>query len=219
MQNCSVPVLAIDGHARAGKGTARERVAEALGWNELDSGLLYRLVAYLGQEGDTEDHYKVVAGGISDVRISKGIVYLYGRELSHELRTPEIDALVPRVAAISEVRSSLRIVQERMRVSPGLVADGRDMAFLFTSPNVHRFFITASLTERARRQVLEMKKKDQIIGIERVIESLRQRDLMDQTRTANPLQIHPEAEVIDTTDMSESEVAEHIITAYRSKTV
>ncbi|MES3004628.1 MAG: (d)CMP kinase [Patescibacteria group bacterium] len=217
-QNTDIPVITLDGDAGAGKGTTRILVAQRLAWNELDSGVLYRLVAYLGQDSPTEDHYRIIAQGLVGVRMSEGKVFLFDRVLTDkELRTSAMDAAAAKVARDKEVRLALREIQERARSGRGLVTDGRDMGTIFIAPNVYRFYLTADAEVRARRRVAQDLDKDVVPSVLEVRRSLEERDLMDKTRAVSPLTLHPEAVVVDTTHMKPEEVAEHIISIYKSK--
>jgi len=214
-QDTQVPVIALDGDAGAGKGTVRQLIAKALRWHELDSGILYRLVAFLGQDAPTEDHYRIIASGIIGLRMSQGKIFLYGRIFTDaDLRTERIDALASRVALDSEVRAALREIQLSFRTGPGLVADGRDMGKLFESPNVHRYFITASVEERAKRRLIQNLNQGRIMSVDEVRRGLAERDLADKTRLHSPSVPHPDAEVIDTTNINQFQVADYILSKF-----
>ncbi|MFA7216669.1 MAG: (d)CMP kinase [Candidatus Paceibacterota bacterium] len=211
MSQISVPVIAIDGVAGSGKGTVRRKVAEILGWNELDSGILYRIVAYISlyKFFSSKEEFVKASHLIKGVIMSNGKILYEGINIAEYLRLPIIDEFVPKVAAIEEVRSSLREIQMGMRKPPGLVAEGRDMCFIFDSSC--KFFLTASAEERARRRVSQMSAQGVFLGYREVLKAVLERDFQDSTRKASPLKIHPDALKIDTTFIKADKVAQIII--------
>ena len=158
----AAPVIAIDGPSGSGKGTVAGRVASALGWHLLDSGALYRIVAWAGLQrgvdlGDGEQLAELAAGLKIEQR--EGAISVDGHDVTRAIRAEAISAGSSQVARQPPVRTALRAVQLGMRRPPGLVADGRDLGtVVFPDANL-KVFLDASAEERARRrhrQLLEL---------------------------------------------------------------
>lgn len=166
----AAPVIAIDGPSGSGKGTVAGRVASALGWHLLDSGALYRIVAWAGLErgmdlGDGERLAELAAGLKIEQR--EGAIRVDGHDVTRAIRAEAISAGSSQVARQPPVRTALRAVQLGMRRPPGLVADGRDMGtVVFPDANL-KVFLDASAEERARRrhrQLLELEPDVKVSG-------------------------------------------------------
>ena len=149
------PVIAIDGPGGSGKGTVAGRVAGALGWHLLDSGALYRIVAWAGLErgialADGERLGELAA----TLRIAHGAaaIIVDGHDVTHAIRAERISAGSSEVARQPPVRAALRAMQLAMRRPPGLVADGRDMGTVVFPDAALKVFLDASAEERARRR-------------------------------------------------------------------
>ena len=211
----AVPVIALDGESGTGKGTTRSLVAKKLGFHELDSGVLYRLVALLSiLEGVRDNIGFVKLAKEMSVEMTGGQVTLNNQDVTEDIRTPEVDEVVPLVAKVEEVRLALRDVQLNKRILPGLVADGRDMGEIFEGPLVARFFIVTDIEERARRRVEQFRLKGTTLEFEAVLSAMRRRDELDKTRTTSPLVMHPEAVLINTTSIPRDVVAEMVVQRY-----
>lgn len=211
MSQISVPVIAIDGVASSGKGSVRKKVADILGWNELDSGVLYRIVAYICIYKFFSSKKEIISasGLVEKIIMSSGKIIYEGVDIAGYLRLPVIDDFVPKISSIKEVRSSLKKIQMGMRKPPGLVAEGRDMCYLHEKSC--KFFLTASAEERARRRVAQMSAQGILLEYEKALKSIEERDLQDRTRKVSPLRIHPDALEIDTTSLKVDEVVQIII--------
>ena len=162
------PVLAIDGPSGSGKGTVAGLLAKRLGWNLLDSGALYRLLAFAaGNHGidlTNEEALKVLAAHL-DVQFThaKGgqgqHIILEGDDVTDVIRTEQVGAGASQVAALPAVRDALLQRQRAFLEAPGLVADGRDMGTVIFPSAPLKIFLTASAEERARRRYLQVKNK------------------------------------------------------------
>ncbi len=209
-QDTSVPVVTIDGGAGVGKGTARKGVAKALGYHGLDSGVLYRAVAYQCHiKGITETPGIVAEALQLKISMIDDGVFLNDRDETRNIRSNTTGRLASLVAPIPEVREALRALQWKMRRKPGLVADGRDQGFLFF--NAHRFFLTASLEVQAERDLKRIRESGGDTSYESVLEEIKRRDELDRTRKSNPLRAHPCAIIIDTTYLTPEKVVERIL--------
>lgn len=208
----TVPVLAIDGGSASGKGTVAMRVAQALGWHYLDSGALYRLTALAarraGIDWDDETAVAAIAERL-DVRFTANAITLCGEDVSDAIRSEEISAGASRVATLPAVRAALLFRQRAFRRPPGLVADGRDMATVVFPDSATKVFLVASLEMRAMRRHKQLIEKGMAVSIANLLLDLRERDERDSQRGAAPMQQSPDAELLDTTNLTiESAVAQ-----------
>lgn len=208
----AAPVIAIDGPSGSGKGTIAARVAERLGWRLLDSGALYRIVAWaaFGRGMPLEDaeglaamtRALVIEQGATTVRVD-------GVDVTTAIREERISVGAAAVATLPEVRQTLRGVQQGMRVAPGLVADGRDMGTEVFRDAELKIFLDASVEERARRRHKQLMEKGSSVSLRDLFASIQARDQSDRNRAVSPLRRAPDAISIDTTEMSvEAVVAE-----------
>lgn len=214
------PVVAIDGPSGSGKGTVAGLLAKRLGWNLLDSGALYRLLAFAaGNHGidlTNEEALKVLAAHL-DVQFThaKGgqgqHIILEGEDVTDVIRTEQVGAGASQVAALPAVRDALLQRQRAFLEAPGLVADGRDMGTVVFPDAPLKIFLTASAEERARRRYLQLKNKGIDSDQAQLAEEIRTRDERDSQRTVAPLKPAKGAILVDSTEMSIEAVVESIL--------
>jgi cytidylate kinase len=218
----SIPVIAIDGPAASGKGTIAAGVARALGFRLLDSGALYRLVAYqalaAGVAPDDEPALAAVAAAL-DPRFEGGRILLDAADVTEAIRREDVGAAASRIAVHPAVRTALYERQRAFRLPPGLVADGRDMGTVVFPDAALKVFVTATAEERARRrhkQLIEKGNPGNIVGL---LRDIRERDARDSGRSTAPLEPAADAVILDTTDMTIDAAIAAVLDEYRQRTV
>ena len=209
--------MAIDGPAGAGKSTIAKLAAEKLGYAYIDTGAMYRSVAWkFLQTGKAFDEDFI--SGLSktmlidfkpEAKINR--VFVDGTEVTDAIRTPEVTAIVSRVAAIGAVREAMVDQQRRMGEAGGVLMDGRDIGTV-VFPNAQlKIFLTASVEERARRRYAEMVAKGQQVDLQQLQADIAERDKQDSERPISPLRQAEDALLLDTSDMGISEVTDRIL--------
>jgi cytidylate kinase len=215
----SVPVIAIDGPSGSGKGTIARGLARRLGWNLLDSGALYRLVALVATERSVAlDNAEELAEAAAtmDVEFSSANdserILLSGRDVTRQLRTEEVGATASVVAALPRVREALLDRQRAFARQPGLIADGRDMGSMVFPQATLKVFLTATPEERARRRHNQLKEKGIDVSLPALSREIAERDARDANRKVAPLRTAEGAHILDTTGMTPTEVVEQVVT-------
>lgn len=207
-------IVAIDGPSGSGKSTVARAVADALGLEMLDTGAMYRAVtvAVLDQGTDLQDVVAVAAvARAADIELGER-VRLNGRDVTAEIRTPEVTANVSTVSAYPDVRSTLVAHQRAWAAAHGGgVAEGRDIGTVVFPDATVKVFLTASDEERARRRQLDEEAARRSVDVEEVRSDLARRDALDSQRAASPLRIAPDALVIDSTQMSVDDVVAEVV--------
>lgn len=216
-------IVAIDGPAGSGKSTIARELARRFGFEKLDTGAMYRAVAFAaadrGIDLDDEASVEALARAIS-IRFSPeaGVsrVTVDGRDVSREIRTPAVDASVSKVSAYPGVREAMLEPQRAAAVDHDIVAEGRDIGTIVFPHAEVKVFLTADPRERARRRVLQRHAGEQVeLGaledeVAATLVSIEQRDALDATRDVAPLVAAPDAVTIDSTAFTIDEVVEQI---------
>ncbi len=218
--NFKAPVITIDGPSGSGKGTIAGLLAKQLGWNLLDSGALYRLLAFAavnhGVKRDNEAALTMLAAHL-DVQFIAAAngqpqrIILEGDDVSQAIRTEEVAAGASEVAALPAVRDALLQRQRAFQEAPGLVADGRDMGTVVFPDSPLKVFLTASAEERARRRYLQLKGKVDGVSLSSLLDEIRARDERDTQRAVAPLKPAADAIQLDSTELSIEQVLERIM--------
>jgi CMP/dCMP kinase len=217
-------VIAIDGPAAAGKSTAGRALAARLGYRYIDTGALYRAVAWLAdREGIAAADPEAVGARVraADFRIGgepeRPLILVDGRDVSGEIRSERMSQLSSRLSALPEVRAALLDLQRRIGADGGVVMDGRDIGtVIFPGADV-KFFVSASATARARRRHAELAAKGCDADPERVRAELEERDRRDAGRDHAPLKPADDAVTIDTTELPPGQVLERMLTVVQSR--
>lgn len=215
-------VVAIDGPGGAGKSTTARAVAARLGLSYLDTGALYRCVALRAvEEGLALDDGARIAeiARHLDVRFEAGSerVTLGERDVTTEIRTPEMSQAASKVSALPPVREALVELQRRSARAPGTVAEGRDMGTVIFPDARLKVFLDATVDERARRRAADLRGLGRPDAIEEVRAQLAERDARDSGRAVAPLRRAPDAVVLDTTDLAFEEVVDRIVAEARAR--
>jgi cytidylate kinase len=222
----AVPVVTIDGPSGSGKGTISQWLAAKLGWQLLDSGALYRLVALAGQQADADLNDPAAMAEIAehlDIAFylepgEEGVrTCLLGKDVSRVLRTEECGRVASIVAAIPAVRTALLHRQRAFRSPPGLVADGRDMGTVVFPDAEVKIFLTASAEERAQRRYKQLNEKGIGASLPELLRDILKRDQRDQERAISPLKPAGDAVLLDTTGMSVAEVCDRVFREFQSR--
>ncbi|MGH8141091.1 MAG: (d)CMP kinase [Steroidobacteraceae bacterium] len=218
------PVVTVDGPSGSGKGTVSRLVAQRTGWHLLDSGALYRLVAYAGRlagagSDDLQAHVRVAEQMHVDFQFdARGErIVLDGREVSAALREEGVGAGASQVAAWGPLRAVLLDRQRAAAREPGLIADGRDMGTVVFPGAQLKIFLTATAQERARRRYNQLKEKDSGVSLAALSRDIAERDRRDETRPVAPLVPALDAIVLDSTALSAAEVADRILSYGRAR--
>ena len=212
--------IAIDGPAGAGKSTVARAVAKKLGILYLDTGAMYRAMALKAmREGiDPNDKEQVLPLLECTEIYAKNIggtqhTYLDGEDISGLIRTPEISRGASDISAIPDVRIKLAQIQRNIAHTSDVVMDGREIGSYVIPECENKFYVTASVDERARRRLLELKEKgrDNGMTVEDMAKDIAERDYNDSNRAFALLLRLPEAILIDTTDLTIDEAVNAVL--------
>ena len=216
----AIPVIAIDGPSASGKGTIAQLVADVLGFAYLDSGALYRVVAFAAQQknidwNDAEavaEHAKTL-----NIQFKNGQVYLNATDISDEIRTEAMGKGASQVAVHAPLRAALVELQHSFCQSPGLVADGRDMGTVIFPEASLKIFLTASTEVRAKRRYQQLIGNNQSANYESILSDLQERDARDKNRASAPLIMAKDAILLETDQLTISEAVNVVLQNYQHK--
>ena len=203
-----INVVTIDGPSASGKGALSRSIAYRFGFDILDSGLLYRLYAFLSHlKIDTDNISEVISKDISFVAEDDSVHVIYEEnEITNQLRSEDIAKIASEYSAKKEVRELLFDIQRSFYNEKGLVADGRDMGTVVFKDAKIKIFLTASTEIRAKRRYLELQNRGQEVNMPALIADIEKRDLKDSSRELSPLFPAEDAHIIDSSEMSLEEV-------------
>jgi len=201
-------IITIDGPSASGKGSLSRNLAKYLDFNILDSGLLYRIYAFLFSISANHDEVKeMINEQISFASDDDGIKVLKDtNDITLELRTEKTAKTASQISALEITRNNLLDIQRNFYSDRGLVADGRDMGTVVFPEARLKIFLEASAEVRAKRRYLELQNRGQEVNMPDLIADIESRDLKDRTRTISPLIPAEDSIVIDSSNMSLDEV-------------
>lgn len=209
-------IIAIDGHSSSGKSTMAKRLAKEIGYRYIDSGAMYRAVTLYAMKrgfikGSGEVDSEALVRSLPGIHIDfqPGSVgqrtLLNGQDVEDEIRGLAVSEHVSPVAAIPEVRSALTAMQKGFGRGKGIVMDGRDIGTTVFPEAEMKVFVTASPEERARRRTAELEAKGEQTDYAVVLENIKERDHLDETRAESPLRKAADAFFMDNSAMSPEE--------------
>jgi cytidylate kinase len=212
-------IITIDGPAGTGKSTVAHAVAERLGFDFLDTGAMYRAIGLeaLRREADLNDPRRLAfIARHARIEFDWGRhppgVLLSGEPVGHLLRGGEATRAASYVAVVPAIREMLVAEQQRIgRERPNLVTEGRDQGTVVFPHADLKFYLDAVPQERARRRVAQLRTRGEIVDYQEILNGIMARDTRDATRTVGPLAVPADAEVIDTTSLTQEQVIERIV--------
>ncbi len=217
-------VIAIDGPAGAGKSTVAQKLAARLGLAYVDSGATYRAAALkVLEDGVSPDDKGAVVSSVAaaDIRLQPCdtglVVLLGGRDVTAEIRTPEVTLAAAKVSRLPEVRSKLIALQRDFARERGVVMEGRDIGTVVFPSAPLKIFLTARAEERARRRLSDERLKGRDATLEQTAEEIGRRDQLDAERKISPLVAAGDACILDSTGVPADEIVDRIISIAAEK--
>ncbi len=207
-------VITIDGPSGAGKGTVAKALARELSYKYLDTGALYRAIAWKARKEkispDNINSVKIMMEN-TNIKITNDRIMVDDVDVTSDIRTNEIGELSSKISALPVVRKGLFNIQKEICLQGNVVIEGRDTGTTIFPEAENKFFLDASLEERARRRYEELKKQSPDITVESTMEDIRKRDMRDSSRKNSPLKKTDDMIQIDSTNMSIKKVVLTII--------
>ena len=203
-----INVITIDGPSASGKGALARGIANSLGFKILDSGVLYRLYAYLSNMSNFSDEIATqIQKYVKFKKSEEKIFVIYkNNDITNELKSEIIAKSASEHSSKKEVREALFNIQRNFYDGNGLIADGRDMGTVVFKDAKLKIFLTASPKERAKRRYIELQNLGQEVNMPALIADIEKRDLKDSSRELSPLLPAEDAHIIDSSDMTLEEV-------------
>ena len=219
------PCIAIDGPVGAGKSTIARLVAQGLGYTYIDSGAMYRALAWAARrDGIGADDQTRVSELVEEVRIrirprADGLnqVIVNGDDITSEIRSPDIGQLASRLSAMPPVRRRMVALQQDMAREGGVVMEGRDIQTVVLPEAEVKVFLTASAAERARRRWEELRGRGLEADLKQVLADIEARDARDTTRADSPLKPAPDAVHVDTDGLTIEQVAAKVLAIVKER--
>ena len=215
-------IVTLDGPAGAGKSSVSKRLARRLNFRYLDTGALYRAIAYCMEQngiapGESERVTEYL--GSMRVRIDGGEIFVNGRDVTASIRSARVDEIVSAYSALKPVREALLGMQRDQANYGNLIADGRDMGTVVFPNAAVKFFLTAAPEVRAERRYKELLKKGEAVLYDEVLAQIRERDHIDSGREFAPLKEPIGSIYLDTSYITENEVVDQLVIVVRGRMV
>lgn len=217
-------VIAIDGPSGAGKSTVARQLADRLGYRQIDTGAMYRAVAYLiSRAGIDPGNSKELEELCNDVDIrldcSNGAqrVLANGQDVTNEIRTPDMSLMTSRISALKPVREAMMRAQRLLGRNGGVVLEGRDIGTVVFPDAELKFYLYASPEERGKRRFMELAGNGEQVSLEDTIKAVSSRDAQDSQRELAPLRQAEDAIPIDSSGISVDEVLDRMVAVFRDK--
>lgn len=211
-------IIAIDGPSGAGKSTASKLLSKRLGYIYVDTGALYRAIAWKVKENNIDSKDEAQLEDMcnkTDIKIravdSEQRVYVDGKDVNSYIRTPEIGMMSSKVSSVHCVRKRLLELQRQFEKEGGAVIEGRDIGTVVFPDAEVKFFLKASDEERGRRRYIELKGKGHNVSLEDTTEDIKKRDYNDSKRDIAPLCVADDAIVIDSTGLDAEGVVKKML--------
>lgn len=208
--------IAIDGPSGAGKSTIAKKAAEKLGVDYIDTGAMYRAVGLkMRRENIQPADEKALKDMLdrTEINFIDGKIFLDGRDVEKDIRTPEISAAASECAQAASVREKLVAVQRKIGHEKSVIMDGRDIGTNVFRDAQFKFYLTAEPEERARRRFKELQERGENVNYQDILNDVKERDYRDTHRKLNPLKKADDAMEIDSTNMNIEEVVDEICTS------
>lgn len=223
--NQTVPVITIDGPSGVGKGTVSRKLANILGWNLLDSGVIYRILVTTALSKNIDLHNaEELVDFISKIKIdfirvkNKFFIFCNNKQINKNIHTEFIGNLASKIAEHPKIRVALLKYQRQYCRFPGLIADGRDMGTIIFPNAIVKFFLYASNKERQYRRLDQLRKTDFNVNFKFLVSQIKERDDRDYNRKIAPAVPAADAFILDSTYLSEVEVINTMRTYIKIKT-
>ena len=211
MARRSVPIITIDGPSGSGKGTLSSALGSSLGWTILDSGALYRAIAFDAGRKKIDFHeaeelkiYELIKS--LNIELKSNKVFLNGEDVSENIRTEGVGLKASKIASNPKLRRAILDFQRSFISLPGLVADGRDMGTVVFPEAQLKIFLTASASVRGERRFIQLKNKGLSVSLPDLIRQIKERDFQDENRQVAPLKAAQEAVILDSSENTIEEV-------------
>jgi len=213
-------IITIDGPAGAGKGTISKLVSQNMGFHYLDSGAIYRVIAFeANQKGLATDQISQITELIDEINIQfiGDKIFLTDKDVSELIRSEDIGKFASEIAKNEEIRKNILEFQKSFFKPPGLVADGRDMGTVIFPKAKVKIFLTASIQERANRRYKQLILKEKDVNLTDLFQRIKLRDESDKNRKISPLKAADDAYLVKTDNLSIKQSYEKVMEIIKSK--
>ena len=213
-------IITIDGPAGAGKGTISKLVSQNMGFHYLDSGAIYRVIAFeANQKGLATDQISQITELIDEINIQfiGDKIFLTDKDISELIRSEDIGKFASEIAKNEEIRKNILEFQKSFFKPPGLVADGRDMGTVIFPKAKVKIFLTASIQERANRRYKQLILKEKDVNLTDLFQRIKLRDESDKNRKISPLKAANDAFLVKTDNLSIKQSYEKVMEIIKSK--